>query len=53
MVIGEYEWAFYGEQFTQISSVLRAHGVQLWMPEVDGPVDFDDADHQALMRRWA
>jgi hypothetical protein len=32
-----------------LAPVLRRHGVQLWLPEVGGPVDFALPAHQALV----
>jgi hypothetical protein len=49
VVIGEYERAFYGDQFNAVLTALQEQGVQLWLPEADGPVDLDDPVHQALM----
>lgn len=49
VVIGEYERAFYGDQFNAVVTTLRAHGIQLWLPETNGPVNLDDPVHQALM----
>ncbi|GID98572.1 putative recombinase [Amorphoplanes digitatis] len=48
VVIGEYERAFAGRQALQIIPSLRAHGVTVWLPEFDGPVDLDDPSHRAL-----
>ncbi|MDX3192306.1 recombinase family protein [Streptomyces sp. MN03-5084-2B] len=49
VVIGEYERAFYGDQFNAVLTRLQEHGIQLWLPEADGPVNLDDPVHQALM----
>ncbi|MEV0082888.1 recombinase family protein [Saccharopolyspora sp. NPDC050642] len=49
VVIGEYERAFYGDQFRTVLAALAEHGVQLWLPEAGGPVDLGDPAHQALM----
>ncbi|MEU5264670.1 recombinase family protein [Amycolatopsis sp. NPDC021455] len=49
VVIGEYERAFYGDQFNAVLATLRENGIQLWLPEADGPVNRDDPVHQALM----
>ncbi|MFI5590000.1 hypothetical protein ACIA5G_33470 [Amycolatopsis sp. NPDC051758] len=38
-MIGEYERAFYGDQFGAVLTALRAQGIQLWLPEADGPVN--------------
>ncbi|WP_372666418.1 recombinase family protein [Amycolatopsis kentuckyensis] len=49
VVIGEYERAFYGDQFNAVLTALQAQGIELWLPEADGPVNLDDPVHQALM----
>ncbi len=49
VVVGEYERAFHGDQLTQITTLLAAHGVQLWLPETNGPLDLHSPTHQALM----
>jgi hypothetical protein len=49
VVVGEYERAFYGDQFREVVARLNAVGVQVWSPEADGPVDVDGPVHQALL----
>ncbi|WP_233223199.1 hypothetical protein [Amycolatopsis sp. CA-128772] len=49
VVIGEYERAFYGDQFNAVLTTLQEHGIQLWLPEAEGPVNLDDPVHRALM----
>ncbi|WP_246278263.1 recombinase family protein [Phytohabitans rumicis] len=49
IVVGEYARAFYGSQAIHLAPLLREYGVQLWLPEVDGPVDLDNPTHQALL----
>ncbi|MEV0087306.1 hypothetical protein [Saccharopolyspora sp. NPDC050642] len=49
VVVGEYERAFYGDQFRAVMTFLAEQGVQLWLPEAGGPVDLGDPAHQALM----
>jgi hypothetical protein len=49
VVVGEYERAFHGDQLIYVDGVLAACGVQLWLPESNGPVDLRDPTHQALM----
>jgi hypothetical protein len=49
VVIGEYERAFYGDQVVTLLSTLEEYGVQLWLPEAHGPVDFKDPTHRALL----
>jgi hypothetical protein len=41
--------AFYGDPFGAVLTALQAQGIQLWLPEADGPVNLDDPVHQALM----
>jgi len=48
-VVGEYARAFYGSQAIRLAPLLRACGVQLWLPEVDGPVNLEDPTHRALL----
>ena len=40
IVIGEYERAFYGAQYAAMAPLFEHYGVQLWMPEAGGRVDF-------------
>jgi hypothetical protein len=49
IVVGEFERAFYGNQLQQLMPVFDRYGVQLWLPETDGPLDLTDVTHQALM----
>ncbi|WP_406045909.1 recombinase family protein [Micromonospora sp. NBC_00898] len=49
IVVGEYERAFYGDQLLQMAPLLRQHGVQLWLPELGGPVDAENPTHQAVI----
>jgi site-specific DNA recombinase len=49
VVVGEYERAFHGNQLAQITTALASCGVQLWLPETNGPVDLENPAHQALM----
>jgi len=49
IVIGEYERAFYGSQYASMAPLFEHYGVQLWMPEVGGRVDFaSEHDEQAM-----
>ena len=36
VVIGEYERAFYGNQYASMAPLFEHYGVSLWMPEVGG-----------------
>ena len=49
VVIGEYERAFVGHQPLQIIPYLQSHGVAVWLPEADGPIDLTDPTHRALI----
>lgn len=49
VVVGEYERAFYGDQFREVVARLNELGVQVWVPEAGGPVELDSPVHEALM----
>ena len=36
IVIGEYERAFYGAQYSQVAPLYVHYGIQLWTPEAGG-----------------
>jgi site-specific DNA recombinase len=40
IVAGEYERAFYGSQYAVMAPLFEHYGVQLWMPEAGGRVDY-------------
>jgi DNA invertase Pin-like site-specific DNA recombinase len=49
IVIGEYERAFYGSQYAAMASLFEHYGVQLWMPEAGGRVDYaSEHDERAM-----
>jgi hypothetical protein len=48
-VAGEFERAIYADQYAQLAPVFVAHGVQLWLPELDGPVDPTNELHNSLL----
>jgi site-specific DNA recombinase len=49
IVIGEYERAFYGSQYAAMAPLFEHYGVQLWMPEAGGRVDFaSEHDERAM-----
>src|SRR5450755_68959 len=49
IVIGEYERAFYGNQYASMAPLFEHYGVQLWMPEAGGRVDYhSEHDEQAM-----
>jgi site-specific DNA recombinase len=50
IVVGEYERAFYGSQYALMAPLFEHYGVQLWMPEAGGRVDFaSEHDERAMM----
>ena len=49
VVIGEPHRAFYGNQFGLTLPLFQHYGVQLWVPEVGGPVDPDNEAHDLVM----
>ena len=49
IVIGEYERAFYGNQYASMAPLFEHYGVQLWMPEVGGRADWHAEDHEQTM----
>jgi hypothetical protein len=49
VIVGEFERAFSARQFLRVASTLACHGIQVWLPEVDGPVDPADPAHRALV----
>ncbi|MFE6923360.1 recombinase family protein [Nocardia sp. NPDC057663] len=49
VVIGEPQRAFYGNQFGLTYPVFVHYGVELWVPEVGGPIDPDSEAHDLIM----
>src|SRR5271165_157916 len=49
IVIGEYERAFYGSQYALMAPLFEHYGIQLWIPEVGGRVDWHAEDHEQTM----
>jgi site-specific DNA recombinase len=49
VVVGEDERAFYGSQYAAIAPLLEHYGVQLWMPEACGRVDFQSEHDEKTM----
>jgi site-specific DNA recombinase len=50
IVIGEYERAFYGSQTALMAPLFEHYGVQLWMPEIGGRVNFHaEGDEQMML----
>jgi site-specific DNA recombinase len=48
VVIGEPQRAFYGNQYGLTMPVFTHYGVQLWVPEVGGPIDPDSEAHDLV-----
>jgi len=49
IVVGEYERAFYGSQYASMAPLFEHYGVELWMPEAGGRVDFaSEHDEQTM-----
>ena len=46
---GEYERTFYGGQYASMAPLFEHYGVQLWMPQVGGLVDWHAEDHEQTM----
>jgi len=53
VVIGKVARAFYGTQFIRLLPVLRKHGITLWIPELGGPLDFDNPVQVAQIHELA
>src|SRR6266536_1185657 len=49
VVIGEPQRAFYGNQFSLTYPIFEHFGVQLWVPEVGGPIDPGSEAHDLAM----
>jgi site-specific DNA recombinase len=49
VVISEPQRAFYGNQFGLTFPVFTHYGVQLWVPEVGGPIDPGSEAHDLVM----
>ena len=49
VVIGEYERAFYGSQYAAMAPLFEHYGVQLWMPETGGLVDYASKHDEKTM----
>ena len=48
-MIGEYERAFYGNQYASMAPLFEHYGVSLWMPEAGGRVDWHAEDDEQTM----
>ena len=49
LVVGGFERAFYGDQFRELAPLFKLYGVQLWLPELDVPVDTGNEHHLSLL----
>lgn len=49
VVIGEPQRAFYGNQYGLTFPVFAHYSVQLWVPEVGGPIDPESEAHDLVM----
>ncbi|RZU53248.1 DNA invertase Pin-like site-specific DNA recombinase [Krasilnikovia cinnamomea] len=50
VVVAEFERAFAGGgEAGRVIEQLQAFGVQVWLPEAEGPVDLSNSDHRALL----
>ena len=49
VVIGEYERAFYGSQYAAMAPLFEHYGIQLWMPETGGLVDYASEHDEKTM----
>jgi hypothetical protein len=49
IVIGEYERAFYANQYASMAPLFEHYGIGLWMPDVGGRVDWHAEDHEQTM----
>jgi site-specific DNA recombinase len=49
VVVGEYERAFYGSQYAAMAPLFEHYGVQLWMPEAGGRVDYQSEHDEKTM----
>jgi hypothetical protein len=49
IVIGEYERAFYGNRHASMAPLFGHYGMQLWMPQAGGRVDWHAEDHEQAM----
>jgi DNA invertase Pin-like site-specific DNA recombinase len=53
IVIGEFERAIFGDQLDQLAPIFQRHDMQVWLPELSGPIDFSDPMHLALLKLLA
>lgn len=49
IVVGEYERAFAGDEFERLAPLFERCGVEMWLPETNGPVIAGSVLHRALV----
>lgn len=49
VVVGEGRRCFYGTQFSDLATLVGHHGVDLYVPELEGRYDPDSTTHHTLM----
>ncbi|MFE9914805.1 hypothetical protein ACFYPG_06555 [Micromonospora sp. NPDC005553] len=49
VVVGEPHRAFYGNQFGLTVPLFARYGVELWVPEIGGPIDPENEAHELVM----
>jgi site-specific DNA recombinase len=49
IVVGEYERAFYGSQHAAMAPLFEHYGIQLWLPEAGGRVDYTSEHDEKTM----
>jgi site-specific DNA recombinase len=49
IVMGEYERAFYGSQYSQMAPLFEHYGIPAMDPEAGGRIDFQAEDHEQMM----
>ncbi|MFI6326496.1 recombinase family protein [Nonomuraea sp. NPDC050556] len=52
VVVGEPQRAFYGNQFGLTFPLFEHYGVELWVPEVGGPIDPVNEAHELIMSMY-
>lgn len=52
VVVGEPQRAFYGAQFSDTFPVFVHFGVELWVPEIGGPIDPTSDAHDLIMNLY-
>ena len=50
VVIGNTDTALTALQYDDLLELCTQHGVHLWLPEIDGPVDPDNNEHHEIIK---